>query len=201
MTAPTPGEQVGAVRDVPRRRRGLGLLGLLGLALLALLLLGLLLATLLGGGDGKPRAAAPPAGSTPAADPRGGLVGGVDVPARAATGRLAVPGGLGTVLFAEDATTLTPPGDEVVRQAAALIRRDRPAAVTVTGYTDRVGGKPANAQLSLQRAQEVTRALRAAVGPGPTTYRVKASGQDDAVADNATAQGRQQNRRATITTR
>ncbi len=204
MTAPASGETPGAVRDVPRRARLalLPLLGLLAVLLLALLLLGLLLASLFGGG-GDRTASSPPSSPAPAAAvaaPAPALVGGGDVQPIPATGTFRLAGGLGTVLFASDATIVTPLGRQVVERAAAQIRRDRPGRVTVTGYTDRDGAKPQNSQLSRQRAEAVARALKVAVGPGPTVYRSAARGENDPIAANATAQGRQLNRRATITT-
>jgi len=41
--------------------------------------------------------------------------------------------------------------------------------------------------------------LRTAVGPGSTTYTAAAKGEIDPVGSNDTAEGRQLNRRATIT--
>jgi outer membrane protein OmpA-like peptidoglycan-associated protein len=149
-----------------------------------------------------------PAGTGPAGADSGGaaaagaaLIGGGTVPARAATGATATAGGVGTVLFATGSTSLDSASRQVVTAAAAQIRAGKPAEVTVTGYTDRVGGAPRNTDLSGKRADTVAAALRTALGAGAPTITTVAGGERAPIAPNTTADGRQLNRRATITTR
>ncbi len=149
-----------------------------------------------------------PAGTGPAGADSGGaaaagaaLIGGGTVPARAATGATATAGGVGTVLFATGSTSLDSASMQVVTAAAAQIRAGKPAEVTVTGYTDRVGGAPRNTDLSGKRADTVAAALRTALGAGAPTITTVAGGERTPIAPNTTACGRQLNRRATITTR
>lgn len=149
-----------------------------------------------------------PAGTGPAGADSGGaaaagaaLIGGGTVPARAATGATATAGGVGTVLFATGSTSMDSASRQVVTAAAAQIRAGKPAEVTVTGYTDRVGGAPRNTDLSGKRADTVAAALRTALGAGAPTITTVAGGERTPIAPNTTADGRQLNRRATITTR
>ena len=69
--------------------------------------------------------------------------------------------------------------------------------VTATAYTDSVGSAGYNERLSVQRALGVKRYL---VGKGLDRSMIDAVGKGEAepVADNASADGRAQNRRATI---
>lgn len=126
-------------------------------------------------------------------------MGGGAVTSRPATGALAVAGGVGTVLFAEGSAALSAPAEQVISAAAQSITSNHSATVVVTGYTDKVAGQPVNEKLSQQRADAVIAALRTAVGPGSTTYTAAAKGENDPVGSNDTAEGRQVNRRATIT--
>jgi len=134
------------------------------------------------------------------AGPAGSLVGGSGVAAAPASGRFAVAGGLATVLFAEDRAAMDAEAQRVIAQAAATIKATSPAHVSITGYTDKIAGQPTNVPLSQRRADAVEHALQAAVGTSTTNYSAGAKGESDPIGDNSTAQGRQDNRRATITT-
>src|SRR5260370_1330486 len=72
--------------------------------------------------------------------------------------------------------------------------------ITVNGYTDSVGSRSANLDLSSRRAMAVKEWLQR---KAPTTFpenrfRVHAFGDDNPVASNATAEGRAKNRRVEI---
>ncbi len=157
------------------------------------------------------------AGGSGAGSAAGGaaLVGGGGVAAKAATGieagtaaegsaakgagSAAAGTAQGTVLFASDSAALDANARQVLAAAAARIKAQHPSKVTVTGYTDVVGGQPSNTGLSLQRAEAVAAVLRTELGSTPPVT-AAAKGQADPVASNSTADGRQQNRRASITT-
>jgi outer membrane protein OmpA-like peptidoglycan-associated protein len=131
------------------------------------------------------------------------LVGGGAVPAAALTqtagaeGLARQPGTAGTVLFDVGSAEIGPEGMEVVAAAAAALKEVGAQQVTVVGHTDVVAGDPTNDPLSQQRADAVARALGEQL-PG-VQIRTAARGQEEPVADNATEQGRQLNRRAVIT--
>ncbi len=71
--------------------------------------------------------------------------------------------------------------------------------MTVTGYTDQVGGDPHNADLSQQRADTVAAALRVDLGAAAPTITTAAGGETHPVAPDTTEAGRQLNRRAMVT--
>ncbi len=102
------------------------------------------------------------------------------------------------MLFSTGSAELGPQSRLVLDAAAQRIRTAKPAAVTVTGYTDTIGGRPTNGTLAGQRAGAVAAALRARLGAAAPPIMVTSRGQSDPVATNATAEGRQQNRRVTI---
>ena len=144
--------------------------------------------------------------SSPATNMAGPLVGGVGVAASAATSSPAAADGTlvqGTVLFAEDSAALNATSNQVIAQAARLIQQKSATAVTVSGYTDVVGGAPVNDGLSQRRADAVAQQLRSLLGAGVQVTPVS-RGESDPVAPNANADGtdnptnRQQNRRAVI---
>jgi type VI secretion system protein ImpK len=106
----------------------------------------------------------------------------------------------GTGLFAAGSATLDPRFLPVIdRIGAALV--DEPGLAMVVGHTD---NKPirtvqfaSNFELSLSRAEAVRRRLAQTMGSGD---RISVAGRADAepIADNATPQGREMNRRIEI---
>jgi len=104
------------------------------------------------------------------------------------------------VLFASNSARLDAGARQVIAAAAARIKAQHPSSVAVTGYTDVVGGTPTNTGLSQQRAEAVASVLRTELGAGGASVTATAKGQSNPVATNSTAAGRQQNRRAEITT-
>jgi outer membrane protein OmpA-like peptidoglycan-associated protein len=105
----------------------------------------------------------------------------------------------GVVLFATGSATLDSNAKQVVSAAANRIKAQHPSQVTVSGYTDNVGRQDSNAPLSQARAAAVAAALRTELGPGGPTVSANGRGWSDFVASNASESGRQQNRRASIT--
>jgi outer membrane protein OmpA-like peptidoglycan-associated protein len=70
--------------------------------------------------------------------------------------------------------------------------------VVVVGHTDRTGSEEANYRLGQQRAAAVAHYLLDEHRLDPVRVRVTSAGDTQPVADNATAEGRQQNRRVEI---
>jgi outer membrane protein OmpA-like peptidoglycan-associated protein len=95
-------------------------------------------------------------------------------------------------------TALTPAArqaiDAVVQQAPELRERQ----VVIVGHTDSTGSEEANYLLGQQRAAAVARYLLDAHGLDPRRVRVSSAGATQPVGDNATATGRQQNRRVEL---
>lgn len=100
-----------------------------------------------------------------------------------------------SVLFATGSSQLSPTAADELD--AAIAQLGGATAVTVTGHTDSVGSEESNQVLSAARADIVASYLTAyGVSADITT---EAKGESEPIADNATAEGRQQNRRVTIT--
>ena len=149
-------------------------------------------AALIGGGA----VAAVPATGTEAA--AASSAAGVTSTTGASGARSAAPGPQGTVLFASNSAVINSAGLQVIEAAAIRIKALHPTAVTVTGYTDVVGGQPKNVNLSQQRADAVARVLRQDLGTATPSITAVARGEADPIAPNSTSAGRQQNRRASI---
>ncbi|KVQ17908.1 hypothetical protein BGV52_24245 [Burkholderia ubonensis] len=132
---------------------------------------------------GAPEAAAPAPASSPAAA----------APAPVEHVNLA-----GDALFATGLATLTPTARATLD---ALLARQGDAAftrVSVTGYTDSVGGDAYNVELSKRRAETVATYLKSH-GLKVESLSVFGLGSASPVASNATNEGRACNRRVEIT--
>lgn len=104
----------------------------------------------------------------------------------------------GSVLFASNRTDLLPSAQAKLSEvAAALTKQDAESKITVEGHTDSQGNPSYNQDLSQRRAQAVRDYL---VSRGMAADRVSAQGfgLTRPVADNATAEGRANNRRVEI---
>src|SRR6185312_8464667 len=98
------------------------------------------------------------------------------------------------VLFDTNKYTLKPGAREKLAKVAGILLAYPDLKVQVEGYTDSTGTPDYNQQLSERRAMTVRDYL---IGQGINLNNVTAQGfgQNDPVASNATASGRQQNRR------
>jgi outer membrane protein OmpA-like peptidoglycan-associated protein len=106
-----------------------------------------------------------------------------------------MPGG---VTFATDSANLNPQFHAALDKIAATLVDYNQTVVQVAGHTDSTGSHAYNMQLSQRRADSVKTYL---TGRGVTAQRLQAvgAGPDHPVADNATPEGRAQNRRVEIT--
>lgn len=89
------------------------------------------------------------------------------------------------------------PSKERLRKVAGLLILAPHVRLEVTGHTDNIGTETANRELSLRRANRIRDYL---VAQGVETVRIKTFGRGEAepVATNATAAGREKNRRIEI---
>jgi outer membrane protein OmpA-like peptidoglycan-associated protein len=101
------------------------------------------------------------------------------------------------VLFATGSATLTGALQNDLRAVAQSLNNNPGTSVNVIGHTDNVGEANFNFGLSQRRAQAVTSVL---INAGVAPNRVIATGQGEnqPIASNLTAEGRQQNRRVEI---
>ena len=101
------------------------------------------------------------------------------------------------ILFDSGSSTLRPESNEQISNIAAILKAYPQVSVKVGGYTDNTGKAEDNLKISGERAAAVANAVVAlGVEPG----RVSSEGYGDAnpIADNATADGQQKNRRVSV---
>jgi outer membrane protein OmpA-like peptidoglycan-associated protein len=100
--------------------------------------------------------------------------------------------------FAAGTTALTPAAQEAIDAFIQKVPGLQERQVVVVGHADRSGTVEANYQLGQWRAAAVAHYLMDAHGLDPVRVRVTSAGATHPVADNATPEGRQQNRRVEI---
>ncbi|RNL83534.1 OmpA family protein [Halostreptopolyspora alba] len=103
------------------------------------------------------------------------------------------------VLFDVDESELTDDADETLEQVAQEIDNASADTVSIDGYTDNTGNDSINDPLSEDRAEAVQSALEDLVTRSGVSYEANGHGSADPVADNSTEDGRQKNRRVTVT--
>lgn len=101
------------------------------------------------------------------------------------------------LLFNTGSATLKQGAIQQLNRLADFMHGNRKARIIVEGYTDSRGSGPYNLMLSQERAQSVASALESQ-GIASDRIRTVGRGKGYPVASNATAAGRQQNRRVDI---
>ena len=104
----------------------------------------------------------------------------------------------GNVTFAFDSAQLNPQFNPVLDKVAQTLVEYNQTVIQVAGHTDSTGSHAYNMKLSEQRANSVRTYLAGRGVPAQRMHTVGA-GPDYPVADNATPEGRAQNRRVEIT--
>jgi outer membrane protein OmpA-like peptidoglycan-associated protein len=102
------------------------------------------------------------------------------------------------VLFATDHSDLNAKAQSALEKVADEIDEHGSGTVAIDGYTDSVGTDAHNDALSKARANAVLKALESLVTSPDVTFTTAGHGEQDPVADNGTAEGRQLNRRVTV---
>jgi outer membrane protein OmpA-like peptidoglycan-associated protein len=104
----------------------------------------------------------------------------------------------GSILFASGKSEILPAAQSKLSDVAnALMKQDPSAKIVVEGFTDSTGGDALNQALSESRAEAVRSFL---VSHGVSSDRISAEGRgpSDPIADNASPEGRANNRRVEI---
>ncbi len=104
---------------------------------------------------------------------------------------------LGDVLFATGSARLTAGAETRLGPLADFLQQNPDRTLRIEGFTDSSGSSATNLRLSEERAMAVRDALTAR-GVNPSRITVQGMGSARPVASNATASGRQQNRRVDI---
>ncbi|MBX3200191.1 MAG: OmpA family protein [Labilithrix sp.] len=102
----------------------------------------------------------------------------------------------GSVLFASGKSELLPSAKERLKEVAKALEADR-RSLLVVGHTDAQGSDEANEKLSEERANSV-RAYLVTEGIADDRVRSEGLGESQPIADNATPEGRANNRRVEI---
>lgn len=103
----------------------------------------------------------------------------------------------GALLFGSGRSDLLPGAGPAIDAVARAIELDPDRNVVVEGHTDSRGSDELNARLSQARAQAV-RVRLVAAGIDPARIRAVGRGESAPIADNATPEGRAENRRVEI---
>jgi outer membrane protein OmpA-like peptidoglycan-associated protein len=104
---------------------------------------------------------------------------------------------LGDVLFDVDRATLTPGAMDIVDRLAEFLREHPRKTVLIEGHTDSTGSYVYNQDLSERRAYAVGRALMRR-GIDASRISTMGLGESRPLVSNASAAGRQRNRRVEI---
>lgn len=102
------------------------------------------------------------------------------------------------ITFATGKSVINPQFNSILDNIGDTLARYESTIVHVAGHTDNVGSAEFNQQLSVNRANSVRAALSAR-GVIPERLLTTGYGESMPIADNATARGRQENRRVEIT--
>ncbi|KNB51695.1 OmpA family protein [Streptomyces caatingaensis] len=102
------------------------------------------------------------------------------------------------ILFEKDSSELGKAADRRIAVIAAEARRQRATTVRVFGFTDNLGSADHGIALSKDRANAVQRRLAHELGSSAITYQIRGYGEEYAIADNSTEDGRRKNRRVEV---
>ncbi|MBR8745236.1 OmpA family protein [Nocardiopsis sp. MG754419] len=103
------------------------------------------------------------------------------------------------VLFATNSSDLGDEAREILEQVAQEIDDASSTTVSVDGYADNTGNDSINLPLSRDRAESVESALDDLITREGVTFEVEGHGSADPIADNETDEGRERNRRVSVT--
>lgn len=101
------------------------------------------------------------------------------------------------LLYPFDSTDLLPAGRDNLRNLAASLASNPETEVLIVGHTDSMGADSYNMNLSVRRA-DAAAAILGAEGVPRDRIRTTGRGETEPIADNATEDGRQLNRRVEV---
>ncbi len=103
------------------------------------------------------------------------------------------------VLFGTGSSDLSDEAQEILAQVAQEIDDASSTMVSVDGHADNTGSESINTPLSKERAESVESALNELIARDGITFEVEGHGSADPIADNSNEEGRERNRRVSVT--
>lgn len=103
------------------------------------------------------------------------------------------------ILFETGSANLSSNAEEILEQVAREIDDATSSSVSIDGYADNTGNDAINIPLSQERAESVESALSDLITRDGVTFNVEGHGSADPIADNETEDGRERNRRVSVT--
>ncbi|MFE6306754.1 OmpA family protein [Nocardiopsis sp. NPDC057823] len=103
------------------------------------------------------------------------------------------------VLFETNSSDLNSEAEEILEQVALEIDDSSATTVKIDGHADNTGSDATNVPLSEERAESVKEALADLLTRSGIDFEVAGHGSSDPIADNSTEEGRERNRRVSVT--
>lgn len=103
------------------------------------------------------------------------------------------------VLFDTNSSDLTNDAEEILEQVAQEVDDANSSTVSIDGHADNTGDDSVNVPLSQERAESVESALANLITREGVSFDVEGHGSADPIADNNTEEGRDRNRRVSVT--
>lgn len=103
------------------------------------------------------------------------------------------------VLFETNSSTLNEEAAEILEQVSQEIDDASASVVSVDGHADNTGNNSINLPLSEERAESVESTLVDLISREDVSFEVTGHGSADPIADNETEEGRERNRRVSVT--
>lgn len=103
------------------------------------------------------------------------------------------------ILFETNSARLNPEAQEILEQVAIEISSANSSTVDIDGHADSTGNESINLPLSKERAEAVESVLSELITREGITFNVKGHGASDPIANNDTEEGRERNRRVSVT--
>ena len=102
------------------------------------------------------------------------------------------------ILFATNKADLNASAKNSLAKFANVLKGNSDCDIAIYGHTDSTGSDAVNQPLSVNRANSVSNYLKSCGVSGTQIKSVEGQGSTNPVADNATAEGRKQNRRVEV---
>ncbi|GAB2490118.1 hypothetical protein GCM10026982_12990 [Nocardiopsis aegyptia] len=103
------------------------------------------------------------------------------------------------VLFQTNSSELSGDAEEILEQVAREIDDASSSTVSIDGYADNTGNESINMPLSQERADSVESTLSDLITRSGIEFDTQGHGSSDPIAANDTEEGRERNRRVTVT--